>query len=119
MRLRDGRGLTYPLWVPVAVDTEWVVRHDLDDRSWAECLGAVAGLARDALDVRRMPWRLHLFSPVLGIPGVARPGTVAVLQVPHSPPTARARRRWRPGSRRPTPVPRVPAPPPGFRPSAR
>ena len=117
MRLSDGRGLTYPLWVPVAVDTEWVVRHDLDDRSWAECLGAVAGLARNQLDVRRMPWRLHLFSPVLGIPGVAGPGTVAVLQVPHAladGTRASAMAAWLFG--RPTPVPRVPAPRPGFLP---
>jgi len=117
MRLSDGRGLTYPLWVPVAVDTEWVVRHDLDDRSWAECLGAVAGLARNQLDVRRMPWRLHLFSPVLGIPGVAGPGTVAVLQVPHAladGTRASAMAAWLFG--RPNPVPRVPAPRPGFLP---
>jgi hypothetical protein len=31
-----------------------------------------------------MPWRLHVFTPVLGIPGAARAGSVAVMQVAHA-----------------------------------
>ena len=84
MRVRERSRLTYPQWVPATVGPEWVVRHDLADRSWRECLAAVVGLADDQVDIREMPWRLHVFTPVLGIPGVAGPGTVAVLQVPHA-----------------------------------
>src|SRR5436305_975086 len=65
MRVREGSPLTYPQWVPAAVGREDAVRHDLADSSWDACLAAVAGLAEDQLDVRRMPWRLHVFTPVL------------------------------------------------------
>jgi hypothetical protein len=84
MRVREGSRLTYPQWVPAAVGPEWLVRHDLADHSWRECLAALVTLADDQLDVRRMPWRLHVFTPVLGIPGVRGPGTVAVLQAAHA-----------------------------------
>lgn len=117
MRLSDEGGLTYPTWVRATVGPEWLVRHDLDDPGWAECLRAVVGLADDQLDVRCMPWRLHLFGPVLGIPGVDGPGTVAVLQVPHAladGTRASALAAWLFG--RPTPVPPVPAPRRGFLP---
>ena len=43
-----------------------------------------SGLAGDQLDIRRMPWQMHVFTPVHGIPGVSGPGTVAVLQVAHA-----------------------------------
>jgi hypothetical protein len=42
------------------------------------------GLADDQLDLRRTPWRLHVFGSVLGVPGVAGAGAVAVMQVPHA-----------------------------------
>jgi hypothetical protein len=83
-RVHDGCSLTYPQWVPAAVGPEQVVHHDLADRTWPGCLTAVVGLAGDQLDIRRMPWRLHVFMPVLGIPGVSGPGTVAVMQVAHA-----------------------------------
>jgi len=117
MRLNDGCGLTYPVWVPAAVGPAWVVHHDLNDATWAGCLRAVVGLADDQLDVRRAPWRLHLFAPVLGIPGVDGPGTVAVLQVPHAladGTRASAMAAWLFG--RATPVPRVPPARPGLLP---
>ncbi|KLO36230.1 hypothetical protein ABW17_22805 [Mycobacterium nebraskense] len=84
LRVRDRGPLAYPRWVPAAVRPDQVVRHDLDDQTWAGCLAAVVALAGDQLDVRRMPWRLHVFTPVLGIPGVTGPGTVAVMQVAHA-----------------------------------
>ncbi|MGD1238437.1 WS/DGAT domain-containing protein [Mycobacterium seoulense] len=83
-RVRDGSPLTYPQWVPATVTPERVVRHDLDEQTWAGCLAAVVTLADDQLDVRRMPWRLHVFTPVLDIPGVTGPGSVAVMQVAHA-----------------------------------
>jgi len=83
MRVDDGCALTYPQWVPADVGPDHVVRHDLAD-SWDGCLAAVVGLGGDRLDIRRMTWCLHVFTPVLGIPGVRGPGTVAVMQVPHA-----------------------------------
>lgn len=84
MRARDESPLTYPQWVPTAVGPEQVVRHNLVDHSWQGCLAAVVALAGDQLDIRRMPWRLHVFTPVLGVRGVTGPGTVAVMQVAHA-----------------------------------
>ena len=84
MRVEDGSALTYPRWVPAAVDPENAVCHDLADHSWDGCLAALVGLSRDQLDLRRMAWRLHVFTPVLGIPGVRGPGAVAVLQLAHA-----------------------------------
>jgi hypothetical protein len=84
MLLRDRCSLTYPQWVTATVAPQQVVCHDLADRSWLGCLTAVAGLADSQLDLRRMPWRLHVFTPVLGIPGVDGPGAVAVMQAPHA-----------------------------------
>ncbi|MGZ4564898.1 MAG: WS/DGAT domain-containing protein [Mycobacterium sp.] len=107
-RVRDGIPLTYPQWVAAAVTPERVIRHDLDDPSWAGCLAAVVALADDQLDVRRMPWRLHVFTPVLGVPGVAGPGSVAVMQVAHAladGARASAMAAWLFG--RPNPVPEV------------
>jgi WS/DGAT C-terminal domain/Wax ester synthase-like Acyl-CoA acyltransferase domain len=84
VRVDDGSILSYPRWVPVAVGPEHVVCHDLADHTWHGCLTAVAGLADCQLDIRRIPWRLHVFTPVSGIPGVTGPGVVAVMQVPHA-----------------------------------
>jgi hypothetical protein len=84
MRVHDGSALTFPQWVPAAVGPQHVVRQDLADHTWHSCLAAVVGLAESQLDIRRMPWRLHVFTPVLGIPGVAGPGTIAVMQVAHA-----------------------------------
>jgi hypothetical protein len=84
MRVQDGCSLTYPQWVPAAVGPEHVVCHELTDHSWHGCLAAVVGLAGDQLDIRHLPWRLHVFTPVLGIPGVTGSGAVAVMQVAHA-----------------------------------
>jgi hypothetical protein len=84
MRVQELSSLTYPRWVPAAVAPEQVVCHDLPDPSWSACLAAVAGLADAQLDIRRMPWRLHVFTPVLGIPGLPGTGAVVVMQVAHA-----------------------------------
>lgn len=107
VRADDGCGLAYPMWVPT--DTApTVVRHELADASWRGCLDAVARLACDQLDVRRNPWRLHVFGCELPCGGA---GTVVVLQSAHA---------WADGARssdvaayllgRRTPVPQVIAP---------
>jgi hypothetical protein len=114
-RIRDDSPLTYPRWVPAAVGDDQVVRHDIVDSSWLGCLAAVVAIACDQLDMRRMAWRLHVFTPVLGIPGVDGPGTVVVMQVPHALADgvrASAMAAWLLG--RDSPVPQVQTPRPGF-----
>lgn len=115
MRVRDGWVLSYPQWVPATVGPDRVVRHDLADNSWRGCLSAVAALFDDQLDIRRMPWRLHLFSPVTDIPGAGGVGVVAVLQVAHAladGARGSAMAAWLLG--RETPVPQVARAPSGF-----
>lgn len=62
MRVQDRGALAYPQWVPTPVQRDQLVCHDLADRSWQGCLAAVVGLASKQLDMRRMPWRLHVFT---------------------------------------------------------
>ena len=84
LRVRDGGVLTYPAWVSGDVDADQFAVHELDDNSWAGCLAAVSRLADDQLDPRVWPWRLHVFTPVDGIPTTSGAGTVAVLQIAHA-----------------------------------
>ncbi|OHV03651.1 DUF1298 domain-containing protein [Mycobacterium talmoniae] len=116
MRVDDGCGLTYPTWVPATAHVG-VVRHALTDDTWRGCLDAVARLADDQLDIRRGPWRLHVFPPVHDVPGGTGPATVAVLQVAHAladGARASALAAWLFG--RNAPVPALPRPPRGFLP---
>jgi hypothetical protein len=115
VRVRERGRLVYPQWVPAAVGPEWVVLHDPAGLSWRECLAAVVDLGDAQLDARRMPWRLHVFARVLGIPGVSGPGSVAVLQVAHAladGARGSAMAAWLFG--RGVPVPTVAAPSAGF-----
>ncbi|MEZ0365220.1 DUF1298 domain-containing protein [Mycobacterium sp. pUA109] len=116
MRVDDGWALTYPTWVP-ATEHVGAVRHELADDTWRGCLDAVARLAGDQLDIRRGPWRLHVFTPVRELPGGTGPGTVAVLQVAHAladGARASALAAWLFG--RNAPVPALTRPPRGFLP---
>jgi hypothetical protein len=83
LRVEERGALTYPAWVGGDVEHDQFVVHDLADNGWAACLAAVAGLAEHQLDAARMTWRLHVFSPVDGLPG-AGVGTVAVMQATHA-----------------------------------
>jgi hypothetical protein len=112
LRIEDRDALSYPAWVTGAVERDQVVVHDLADGTWAGCLAAVAGLAEHQLDPRRMAWRLHVFTPVDGVPG-ADIGTVAVVQASHALADGirgSALAAWLFG--RAGEVPPVPAPPP-------
>lgn len=82
LRVRERGRLRYPEWVDGGVDDRHVSVHEADD--WAGCLTAVTALTADQLDPYSSTWRLHVFTPVRGLPGVARAGTVAVLQVSHA-----------------------------------
>jgi WS/DGAT C-terminal domain len=117
VRVRERSRLAYPQWVPAVVGPESVISHHPAERGWSDCLAAVVGLAQEQLDVRSMPWRLHVFTPVLGIPGVAGAGAVAVLQIAHAladGARAAAMAAWLFG--RDAPVPEVAWPSPGFLP---
>jgi WS/DGAT C-terminal domain len=117
MRIEDDSALRYPRWVPAAVGAEQVTCHNLADNTWPGCLSAVAGLFDDQLDMRRMPWRLHVFTPVTGIPGAAGAGAVAVVQIAHAladGARGSALAAWLFG--RAAPVPDVLSPSPGFLP---
>ena len=84
LRIEDGSVLTYPAWVRGGIDASQSVVHDLADNGWAGCLAAVSALADGQLDAHVMTWRLHVFTPVDGVPGVTGAGTVAVVQATHS-----------------------------------
>jgi hypothetical protein len=83
LRIRDRGFLTYPAWVVGEFTGDQFVVHDHAERTWAGCLAAVAGLGENQLDARAMTWRLHVFTPVSGVPGVGM-GTVVVLQATHA-----------------------------------
>ncbi|MBV9091331.1 MAG: DUF1298 domain-containing protein [Mycobacteriaceae bacterium] len=82
VRVADGCPLTYPAWVRRDVDDSLVALHG--DLGWQDCLDAVGRLADEPLDLQQCAWRLHLFAPVIGMPGGAGPVTVAVLQIGHA-----------------------------------
>ena len=83
MRVVDSSALRYPSWQPAAAPGA-VIQHEVADDTWRGCLDAIVRLADDQVDARHGPWRLHLFTPVRGIPGSTGPGTVAVLQAAHA-----------------------------------
>lgn len=83
-RIDDSSRLRYPRWAPCPPDRSRFLVHAPDERSWAGCLSAVNGLVDDQLDQQVTPWRLHVFTDIDGVPGVAGPGTVAALQITHT-----------------------------------
>jgi hypothetical protein len=84
LRVEDRGLLTYPAWVTGDVEARQFVVHALEANTWAGCLAAVSRLAEDQLDAAVMTWRLHVFTPIDGVPGAPGAGTVAVLQVAHA-----------------------------------
>ncbi|OBK73871.1 DUF1298 domain-containing protein [Mycobacterium sp. 1274761.0] len=80
--VRDGSAFTYPAWVTGDVAGQFITQ-ELADNSWSGCLESVGRLAANQLDPRVAPWRLHIFSPVIGVPGASGAGTVVVLQMSH------------------------------------
>lgn len=109
LRVRERARLRYPEWIDGAVDWTQVRTHAGHD--WAGCLAAVSELTADPLDARTAAWRLHVFTPVAGMPGVEGPATVAVVQMSHALADgmrSAALAGWLFG--RATPVPPVPVP---------
>jgi hypothetical protein len=84
VRIDDRGRLGYPAWVRRDVDRSQFVVHELENHTWAGCLAEVSRLIADQLDARVAAWRLHVFTDVDGVPGVAGAATVAVLQISHA-----------------------------------
>jgi hypothetical protein len=83
LQVKDRGPLMYPAWVAGEITADQFVVHDMADRTWGGCLAAVARLGESQLDARVMTWRLHVFTPVEGVPGGGT-GTVVVLQAVHA-----------------------------------
>lgn len=83
-RVDDSSRWQYPAWVPHEVGAAQFTVHELADASWTGCLAAVSALVDHQLDPTVMPWRVHLFVGVRGVPGVQGEGSVAVLQITHT-----------------------------------
>jgi hypothetical protein len=85
LRAREGLlRVGFPYWVDTEVSADVVAVHALSEPGWDQCLAAVGTLTDEQLDVRRAPWRIHLFPGVTEVPGTSRPATVAVLQISHA-----------------------------------
>lgn len=110
LRIEDRGMLAYPAWVRRDVGDDQFMLHD--GGTWVGCLDAVSRLAFDQLDAREMAWRVHIFTPVDGVPGAPGAATVAVLQAAHALGDgirSSALAAWLFG--RPSVVPAVPSPP--------
>lgn len=110
LRVRDRGRLRYPQWEQRGVEESQVCTHAVDD--WARCLAAITSLTAHQLDAGKSAWRLHVFAPVRGVPGVEGAGVVAVVQMSHALADgvrSAALAAWLFG--RPTPITAVPAVP--------
>lgn len=83
-RVDDSSRWRYPCWVHHDVDTGQFTVQEPADTSWQGCLAAVSALVDDQLDATEVPWRLHLYVGIQGVPGVTGDATVAVLQITHT-----------------------------------
>ncbi len=83
LRVDDRGALRHPAWARRDVTSDQVAVHG-PAAGWPDCLDAVAALADRQLDLHDVAWRLHVFSPVPGVPGTASPSTVAVVQMGHA-----------------------------------
>ena len=80
-RVVDDVRWRYPRWRRSAVAPDQFAVADAPG-DWQACLDAVAGF--DQLDARRMTWRAHVFPDVTGVPHVAGPASVVVVQMTHA-----------------------------------
>lgn len=83
IRIQEGVYWKYPKWVAVEGDTSAVEHHRLD-ASWSDCLAEVVGLAESQVDCRVLPWRMHVFTGVDGVPRCRGAATVVVFQIAHA-----------------------------------
>ena len=84
LRVVDDRSWHYPRWQHGGLEPGQFVVHDDDGADWQGCLDAVARLADDQLDARRMCWRAVIFPEVRGVPRTSGAGSVVVVQMTHA-----------------------------------
>jgi len=85
VRIHEDRlGLQFPHWVPSQVGPDQCVVHELDEPTWSGFLAALAVLTDRQLDPRTAAWRLHVFTPVVDVPGSPDCATIVVLQISHA-----------------------------------
>lgn len=91
LRVREVPGhLDRPYWVSAAVAPDQVRVHRVDGAgrpltTWDAVLDRLGELISDQLIPDRAAWRVHLFGPIAGAPGVgAAPAVVCVVQVCHA-----------------------------------
>lgn len=85
VRIVDVPGdLDHPRWVLTDVRPDDAIRvRDVVD--WQSTLGVLGAGMSDQVDTRRLPWRVHLFPGVVGVPGDPDGrATVLVLQMSHA-----------------------------------
>lgn len=73
-----------PRWVSGGVESDRCTVHDLADPTWTGFLEALAGLVSRPLALDEHTWRLHVFSPLQGVPGSPDVATVVVMQITHA-----------------------------------
>ncbi|WP_245677170.1 wax ester/triacylglycerol synthase family O-acyltransferase [Nocardia acidivorans] len=76
--------LDLPYWVP---DPEFDIERHIrlePQRDWAAVRLRIAEIAATRMDLRRPPWRIHLFDQVLGYPGAPGAVTLVLLGFHHS-----------------------------------
>ena len=81
LRAVDDSRWRYPRWEPGPITDEQFTVHHGAGQDWQDCLDAVSRLAQ--LGSTGVPWRVHVFPAVAGIPGAAA-GSVVVVQISHA-----------------------------------
>jgi len=84
VRIGDRGALRYPIWHQHGITDNQFVRHRGGGYDWSAIPAHVGALGTAQLDVTDAAWRLHIFEPVLGLPGMEGPGVVVVLQISHA-----------------------------------
>ncbi|EME20472.1 WS/DGAT/MGAT family O-acyltransferase [Rhodococcus triatomae] len=84
-RVREVPGrLDLPHWVPAAPGASSIRLHE-NVGTWRDCLNVLGELVLDQVDADELPWRIHLFGPLMDAPGSGGAAcVVAVLQVSHA-----------------------------------
>jgi len=80
LRIVDDHPARAPQWV--FADVPAFDEHG--GKTWGACLHTVAMLGEQHLDPTDTAWRLHVITPVDGVPGASGPATVVALQMSHA-----------------------------------
>ena len=77
--------LAYPRWVTTSIEPGAVVHHP-GPADWDSCRAEVGRLLTQGVDATDLPWRIHVFGPISGVPRSEPDGEawVVVLQISHA-----------------------------------